>query len=382
MMFLLALLSAIAVVKSYYLADEIISLPGWTGSLPSRQFSGYLEANTSQLHYWFVTSESDTPEDDPVVLWLNGGPGCSSLDGFFYELGPFEIESDHSTLSLREYRWNRIANVLFIEAPVGVGFSYSTDSNYITNDDRTALENTLALESFYEKFPEFINNKFFITGESYAGVYVPTLAESILQAENSNTYAGAPLTGIAVGNGCSGTEVGICGDGPQGTYYEWGYLIQTSFVDPELKAQVNSACNWTAAALNLPKALSATCVSLLNAASSEIGHVNLYNIYGDCVSAGCESSNQEKRGKVPLRSEYVISDEEGTARKLARIIPQGPDACIDSGAASGYLNQPAVIEALHVKDPVTPLVVKVATSNIALVVWFAAADVINVNILN
>lgn len=265
-------------------SDEITSLPGWSGDLPSRQFSGYLQANTSNLHYWFVESETD-PATAPVVLWLNGGPGCSSLDGFFYEHGPFVIESDDNYattyLSLREYRWSSLANVLYIESPVGVGFSYNDDGDYACSDDRTATENLLAIQDFYSKFPEYTNNKLFLTGESYAGVYVPTLAEAILNAEAAGTYTGAKLTGIAVGNGCSGTEVGICGDGSQGTYYEWSYLIQTPFVDSALKAQVNSACNWTAAAANEKHALSARCVALLNSASEEISNVNLYNIYGD-----------------------------------------------------------------------------------------------------
>ena len=67
--------------------DEITSLPGWEGALPSRQYSGYLPVNEEKsrfLHYWFVESEG-SPSTDPLVLWLNGGPGCSSLDGYFYE---------------------------------------------------------------------------------------------------------------------------------------------------------------------------------------------------------------------------------------------------------------------------------------------------------
>ena len=272
------------VVNGYELTDEVTSLPGWTGSLPSRQFSGYLTANSSRLHYWLVEAETD-PLTAPVVLWLNGGPGCSSLDGFFYEIGPFVIDSDDNykttTLSLREYRWSRLANVLFIESPVGVGFSYSENDDYKCDDDRTAEENLLAIEDFFSKFPEYAKNKFFLTGESYAGVYVPTLAEAIINAEAAGTYSGAKLTGMAAGNGCSGTEVGICGDGSQGAYYEWSYLTQTAFIDTALKNQVNSACNWTAAAANEKFALSARCVSLLNSASEEISNVNLYNIYGD-----------------------------------------------------------------------------------------------------
>ena len=67
----------------------------------------------------------------------------------------------------------------------------------------------------------------------------------------------------------------------KGTFYEWQYLLQTAFVDAKLKAAVNAACDWAAAASNQPQALSSQCVKLLNQASAEIAHVNLYNIYGD-----------------------------------------------------------------------------------------------------
>lgn len=103
--------------------------------------------------------------------------------------------------------------MLYIEAPAGVGFSYNTNKNYKFDDDRTANENREAVEQFFAKFPEYKSNKFFITGESYAGIYVPTLAEAILKGELDGSYTGAELTGMAAGNGCSGTEIGICGSG-------------------------------------------------------------------------------------------------------------------------------------------------------------------------
>jgi cathepsin A (carboxypeptidase C) len=280
---LMAILSVLlGTALSAHAPDRITSLPGWTGDLPSKQYSGYLNgSNTTRLHYWFVESEKD-PANAATVVWFNGGPGCSSLDGFFYEHGPFEVDrNDYTKLEQREYRWNTIVNMLYIEAPVGVGFSYSTTKDYKCDDDRTATENRAAVEDFYSKFPELKNNQLWITGESYAGVYVPTLAEAILHGEKDGTYTGAKLNGIAVGNGCSGTEVGICGDGPQGTINEWQYLLYTGFIDQDLKNKVNEACDWEAASVNTANALSAKCISLLNAASTEISHVNMYNIYGD-----------------------------------------------------------------------------------------------------
>lgn len=346
------LVAYLATSFAAYAPDQITSLPGWTGALPSKQYSGYLNVSNgdSHLHYWLVESEKN-PASDPVVLWFNGGPGCSSLDGFFYEHGPFEIASDYKTLTLRPYRWSSIANVLYIESPVGVGFSYSDSEDYSCNDDKTANQNLEAVEAFYALYPEFKANKFFITGESYAGVYVPTLAEAIVNAQKAGTYTGATLSGIGVGNGCTGTEIGICGSGSQGLYYEWEYLLQMAFIDTDLKNSINAQCNWEAAKNNEPNALSASCVALLNKAQGEIGHVNMYDVYGDCVYSHCSDGNENAaiKSKVPARPDYEVIEGDRSL-KLNRIVG-GPDACIDSAAASGYLNQASVMSAIHVRDP-------------------------------
>jgi hypothetical protein len=88
------LLSAFALLTEAAVpADEVLSLPGWKGKLPTRQYSGYVEIDEKtgkSLHYWFVESETD-PATAPVVLWLNGGPGCSSLEGYLAEQGPLHI---------------------------------------------------------------------------------------------------------------------------------------------------------------------------------------------------------------------------------------------------------------------------------------------------
>lgn len=98
------LLSLLTVINGAYAPDEIVALPGWEGALPSKQYSGYLNYSSTHLHYWFVESEQD-PINAPTVLWFNGGPGCSSLDGFIYEHGPFVVSKNFTSLSLREYRW-------------------------------------------------------------------------------------------------------------------------------------------------------------------------------------------------------------------------------------------------------------------------------------
>ena len=112
--------------------DEVTSLPGWSGPLPSKHYSGYFPTtldgtSAGQLHYWLTLSESN-PASDPVVLWLQGGPGCSSLFGLLYENGQVHFKADNATglpqLVYNPYAWTQAATMLWLEQPIGVGFSY------------------------------------------------------------------------------------------------------------------------------------------------------------------------------------------------------------------------------------------------------------------
>jgi len=334
---LLVLALAVSVVYSYVPADEVLSLPGWNAPLPSKQYSGYLNiTSTKHLHYWLVLAETN-PSTAPTVLWLNGGPGCSSLDGFMYEHGPFGVNSsDYSQLYLRDYRWSQLANILYLEAPVGVGFSYSDNPSvdYKCTDDTTANDNLAAMQVFFQLYSEYSKNPFFITGESYAGIYVPTLAEAIMK---STTYTGAPLKGIAVGNGCTGDQIGICGHAEQGTCYKWTYLTQLGMISNDLKTKIAASCNWTAACSGAKNSLSATCTNLLAQASNQLSNVNTYDVYGDCVNSYLATNNEEavvQKFKAPHKA-----------------LLGGPDACIDSNAATAYLNRSDVQKAIHVRYP-------------------------------
>ena len=161
-------------------ADLIDSLPGYPngGKTPSKHYSGFLpvdDAKTVFLHYWLVLSTGN-PSTDPVAVWMNGGPGCSSLEGYLTELGPFVFtgERDSSGLPLladNPYAWTTVSSVLFLEQPAGVGFSYATNGSTRT-DDFVQSQNTYGfLLSFFKAFPELAKNDFFITGESYAGTH-------------------------------------------------------------------------------------------------------------------------------------------------------------------------------------------------------------------
>ena len=144
--------------------------------------------------------------DKPLVMWTNGGPGCSGLMGLFTEHGAFRPTED-LTLEPFSYAWNKVANMLYIESPTGVGFSYGdAGEDYLAGDMSTAKDNFTLLQSFFERFPGLQNNDLYLSGESYSGHYIPTLAHLIVDAEGDDdtTAVGRrvaeQLRGVVVGN--------------------------------------------------------------------------------------------------------------------------------------------------------------------------------------
>lgn len=267
----------------------VTSLPGWYQALPSDNYSGYVPVGknaqggpTGQLHYWFTESENN-PSTDPVVLWLNGGPGSSSLIGLLTENGQFQL----SNLSLKNMKngvpnlyyntmgWTQVANMLYIEQPKGVGFSFCTDiTNCVNNDQTTAEETYDALIQFFtQKFPEYAQNEFYITGESYAGIYIPMLMDQI------DKKGGINLRGAAIGDGCigNGPNVSSCGGGPAADNINVEFFAGHGFYPQPLYQQIKANCG------NYQNQ-SPLCESLLLQMTSDLGTFDIYNIYDDCGS--------------------------------------------------------------------------------------------------
>lgn len=160
-----------------------------------KQYSGYLDDNENDKHlfYWFFESRND-PEHDPVVLWLNGGPGCSSLTGLFLELGPARINQNQE-LVYNPYAWNSNASVIFLDQPVNVGFSYSGSS--VSTTTAAGKDVYALLTLFFKLFPQYAKQDFHIAGESYAGHYIPVFAHEIMSHKKTNIN----LKSVLIGNG-------------------------------------------------------------------------------------------------------------------------------------------------------------------------------------
>ncbi|KDR75252.1 hypothetical protein GALMADRAFT_211511 [Galerina marginata CBS 339.88] len=148
--------------------------PSWSGLMP---ISG-AKNETRKLFFWFWPANNPSDTKD-LVFWTNGGPGCSSLEGFLQENGPISWSWGQSAPTPNPWSWTNLSHVLWVEQPVGTGFSQGAPS--ISNDDQLGEQLMGFLEQFLEVFSELKGNNLWLTGESYAGFYVPYIANWIYE---------------------------------------------------------------------------------------------------------------------------------------------------------------------------------------------------------
>ncbi|XP_070394210.1 venom serine carboxypeptidase-like isoform X4 [Dermacentor albipictus] len=166
-------------------------------------YSGYITVNpqyNSNLFFWFVPSLSD-PDNAPVILWMQGGPGTTSMLGFFAENGPYVLSADGSEIRYREINWATRYSMLYVDQPVGTGFSFTeNEAGYARNQTDVGRDMLEFLQQFFTLFGELAGNELYLSGESYAGKYVPTVGATLHQ--NAETMrVKINFRGIAYGNG-------------------------------------------------------------------------------------------------------------------------------------------------------------------------------------
>ncbi|KAL9682167.1 hypothetical protein QQ045_013960 [Rhodiola kirilowii] len=292
--------------------DKIEALPGQPEGVDFNQYAGHVTVDPKAgraLFYYFAESPRNS-SINPLLLWLNGGPGCSSLGyGAMEELGPFRVNSDRKTLFRNPYAWNNVANVIFLESPAGVGFSYSNTSSDIPQigDKMTADDSYTFLINWLERFPQYKNRTFYIAGESYAGHYVPQLASTILSRNKNTSQRVINLKGIAIGN--AWIDDNIC---DKGMYdYFWTHGLNSD----ETNQAINKHCDYATGNF------SDMCNKFQSQANEEVGELDIYNIYAaPCVPSASKSGSVHDFD--PCSEDYI----------------------------STYLNLPEVQKALHVKN--------------------------------
>ncbi|KAJ2147439.1 hypothetical protein IW136_000095 [Coemansia sp. RSA 678] len=166
-----------------------------------KQMSGYLDtADDKHFFYWFFEAQNQTKgQDMPLLVWLNGGPGCSSMLGLLTAVGPCLVADNSNSTMPNPYGWNQNANMLFVDQPIGTGFSYGTP---VGNSTAAANDFVEMLQMFYESFPEYHTSELHVFGESFAGHYVPAIGSAIVDHNaHSTRELQIPLKSIGIGNG-------------------------------------------------------------------------------------------------------------------------------------------------------------------------------------
>ncbi|XLR54288.1 hypothetical protein S83_004960, partial [Arachis hypogaea] len=168
-------------------SSKVEYLPGFDGPLPFQLETGYVGLGDSeddmQVFYYFVKSEND-PKNDPLLLWLTGGPGCSSISGFVFQIGPvqFKVEEFDGSLPKLIYRassWTKVANVIFVDLPMGTGFSYAKDVLSQRSDWKLVHHAHQFIRKWLTENPEYISNEFYMAADSYSGIPAPPLVQEI-----------------------------------------------------------------------------------------------------------------------------------------------------------------------------------------------------------
>ncbi|KAK6933925.1 Peptidase S10, serine carboxypeptidase [Dillenia turbinata] len=283
------------------------------GSIDARHFEGFPFRDESSVLPQAGLKEKDKVEKLPgqppidfdqysgyVTINQTAGPGCSSLAyGAMEELGPFRVHSDGKTLYRNKYSWNNAANVLFLESPTGVGFSYSnTSSDYYGGDRKTADDNYLFILNWFERFPEYKDRDFYISGESYAGHYVPQLAHNILQHNHMANATVINLKGIMIGNAAINDETDLKG--------MYDYFGTHAIASPRTIQDIQKYCDFSPNATTQPT----QCEQASSQVNRDIDYLNIYNIYAPlCLSSNLTS--KPKKASImnfdPCSDNYVIA---------------------------------------------------------------------------
>jgi len=178
-----------------------------------KQLSGYyrITDNKTDDHYFYWMFESRSkPKEDPFILWLTGGPGCSGMLALLNENGPCTVTSQSLPKTVNNpFSWTNNATVLWIDQPTGVGFSYGAKGDYDHDEKGVRDDMYNFLVDFFTAHPEYAALPFYVFGESYGGHYAPNVAWRVLQGNKEAAEDGLKinLKGLAVGNGLTDPEL-------------------------------------------------------------------------------------------------------------------------------------------------------------------------------
>ncbi|KAI0525276.1 hypothetical protein KFK09_004669 [Dendrobium nobile] len=320
--------------------NKITHLPGFDGPLPFRLETGYVTMNEksgAELFYYLVESER-SPSEDPLLLWLVGGPGCSAINGMTLDMGPLRFKLDDfdgqlPNLYANPFAWTKISNMIFVDWPIGTGFSYSKTAQDYTTED---VNGTEFIYKFLRKWlldhPRFLSNPFYMGGDSYGGKIAVLVAHKIAEGNEGGQEPLINFKGYLVGNAATGEQVDTTTQVP----HAYGLGIISS----ELYQLIMANC----AGEDFKQPHNVLCANHLDTFNGFLSEINSYSILDPDCSDEPPSTNE-----MPAA---IRSLKENPEEFLTLPSSSVPDiSCITGDLLANYWgNHHLVKEALHVKE--------------------------------
>ena len=323
--------------------------------------AGYLKTKREgdELFYLYLPTQNGDP-NAPVMLWLNGGPGCSSLYGLLAEIGPVTEENFANKFELNPYSWNKEVNLLVIEQPAGIGFSKASNPWYEWDDD-TMAENLLVGIKDFLSTHNLTEKEFYVSGESYAGVYIPYLTKHILNDDSDDKVN---LKGILIGNGLTDFDVDVERSIPEFAFWH-GLLSPKTFKlykkycehqPDELNPQEN-----TNNKLNdgyVPRNVTKKCNEIREIIAKELDGSDLYGIYRECPRTETISPNHPLyyNSQNTYKKTIIKRLKQIKSKKLTEELePENdlfPPFCDDDLFFDEFLNQETIKDKLQVDQSI------------------------------
>ncbi|KAI9930883.1 hypothetical protein ASPWEDRAFT_146417 [Aspergillus wentii DTO 134E9] len=285
--------------------------PSWAGRLPVPNTE---EGNS--MFFWLFETE-DLDYDDHLIIWLNGGPGCSSLIGLTTGNGPVSFDGNSTRLIQNPNSWTKLGHVLYVDQPVGTGLSTASAPNPVTNNDRVVSDFYSWLQNFFSNFPHLQKKQVHLMGESYAGIYIPYFASAIVDNQDSSPIN---LRSMSMGDGT------------------WGNAAASSFVTTGAYLKSQSSL------LQIPDDIISAFAKAdeICGFDSVMEHANTFPPKGKITIPGDPEGMNYKRHRRSQGS--ILSDtcnthpttEDGVLSSILNSTCQGP--CATFSTAMDYLN--------------------------------------------
>ncbi|GLT28788.1 hypothetical protein SLA2020_036950 [Shorea laevis] len=313
------------------------TLPGFSGELPFTLETGYISVGNVEFFYYFVVSESK-PAADPLLLYLNGGPGCSGLNGFLFQIGPLKFNTTDYTGGLPQLlyvanAWSKTANIIFLDFPVGAGFSYATSSDaWSTTDTESSQQAHYFLRNWLEKHPDYQTNPVFIGTDSYAGIHGPMIAVDIMKGNKAGLNPLVNLKGLSLG--CPHTDTTIEANA------KIPFAHRLALISDEMYESALGSCNGTYTDID---ANNTACVEAVDAIEECIQLISSQNVL-DPNCAFLSPHAKELKARRYLR---------GNNRNVILSSPSTHDLYCHNFAyllSDIWGNYKSVQEALHVRE--------------------------------